>query len=92
MNEGRVMRARREISRAEEIAALRIIHDPNPNCVVFCTVDGQRVDRSEIQSDGSGVLFYQYHPIIPVSASLTRPGTSKDHQETPVAEIEFRRV
>ena len=69
--------------------AVRMVCDPE--CAVICTVDGERVDRSEIMSDGTGILFYRCAVLIPVSVALRQPDQGKYPEEPPVAEIAFRR-
>lgn len=70
--------------------ALRQIHAPDPNYEIRVTVDGERVDVSEIQADGTGMCFYKYRPIIPVAVCVFKPDEGKFPFEKKVADIDFK--
>ena len=69
--------------------ALRQIRTPEPNFELRITVDGKRVNREEVQVDGTGMCFYQFRPIIPVSVSVFKPDFGKLPSEKTVADIDF---
>lgn len=82
--------ARRDYSPAAVETALEQIHAPDPNYEIRVTVDGERVNREEIQADGTGMCFYKYRPIIPVSMGVFKPDFGKLPFEKPVVDIDFK--